>query len=82
MQAAFHDLGFLQDIVPAWRRRVEILVKSPEFAQVLLGQGWHVHGLGDALAGRELPGDVTEQVALRQCGRTAERRDRAEWQAE
>ena len=66
MQAAFHDLGFLQDIVPKRCRRIEILVKSPEFAQVLPGQGWHTHGPGDALARRELPGDVTEQVPLRQ----------------
>jgi hypothetical protein len=78
MQAAFHDLGFLQDIVPKRRRRIEILVKSLELAQVLPGQGWPVHGFGDALAGRELPGDVKEQVSLRQGGRAAERRDRTD----
>src|SRR5262249_31537153 len=72
MQAVFQDLGFLQDIVPKRRRRIEILVKSLELAQVLPGQDWHVHGFGDALAGWELPGDVTEQVPLRRGSATGE----------
>src|SRR5215831_15511962 len=53
---------------------MELLVKTLEFAQVRRRQGLHVHGPGDALAGREEPGDVTEQVPLGQRGRAVRRR--------
>jgi hypothetical protein len=84
LPAVFHDLRFLEGVVPQRRCLVELElpVQVLEFAQVRQGQGLHVYGPGDALAGREEPGDVTEQVPLGQRGRAVGRRDGATRQVE
>lgn len=53
----FHDIGFTQHIEQEWSRSVEIGTRLTDIAQVGGTQPVDTHLVGDALAGRDLPGD-------------------------
>ena len=64
--APCHDLRLLEDEMPHRRRGLEVETESPQLVQVCAAQPWRADIVCDVLDGRQLPGQVTNQVALRE----------------
>src|SRR5439155_3050567 len=71
VETVLNHLGFLQDVVPEGRRALETEAICSEFFKVGRGQRGHTHRSSNCLAGRQLPGQMPQKVALRQSQRTA-----------
>ena len=83
VQPVGEHLGLLEHVVPERRadaRSRRRAARAPRSCG--RSERPDAHRAGDALAGRELPGQVPEQVALRQRRRRVVARDRAERQVE
>jgi len=61
-----HDLRLLEDVLPQRRRRIEVKTESAQLLQAGAAPPWRADMARDPLAGRQLPGQVTKQVALRE----------------
>ena len=62
-------LGFGQDVVPERRAGAERRVDAADVGQVARAERVTPIASGDGLAGGQAPGELAEQVALRQHGR-------------
>src|SRR4029453_3549133 len=66
VETVLDDLGLLQDVVPERRRGLETEAISSKLFKVSRRQWCYPHRAGDCLPGGQLPGEVPQEVALRQ----------------
>src|SRR5947209_4609204 len=81
-QTVRHDLRFSQDVVPERRRLIEVQAQRLELGEVPTREPRNVQLSSNALAGRQQPGNVAQEIALRKRGGRVSRGDRAEGKVE